>query len=118
MTKERTAEFIQWLDYQEVKNHLSDHMVTQKAGISHSVISKARNGKLPKWEACNALAMALNVDPVEVFIASGLLPDQPIFDEEFERIAKMYRSLSPERRRLRVRLALILIDPTSSKTEE
>ena len=118
MTQESITKFIQWLDDQQAKNHLSDHKLTQKAGISHTVISKARNGKLPKWEACSALAIALNVSPVEVFMAAGLLPDQPSFDAQFERIAIVYSSLSPERRHMLVRVALSLIDPISPKSGE
>ncbi len=118
MTQESATKFIQWLDYQLAENHLNSYKLSEKAGIAHTVISKARNGKLPKWEACNALATALNVSPVEVFIAAGLLPDQPEFDADFERVAIIYRTLSLEKRRLFIKLVQVLIDSSSSAPEE
>jgi DNA-binding Xre family transcriptional regulator len=118
MLQDTVQTFISWLDAILSEKNLNCQKLTQKAGISHTVISKARNGKLPKWEACNALATALNVSPVEVFIAAGLLPDQPEFDADFERVAIIYRTLSLEKRRLFIELLQVLIDSSSSAPEE
>ncbi len=86
MTLERTEAFLAWLDKQLAENHLTDTQLANKAGISHSVISKARKGILPKWDACVAIANALRVDEVEVFRAAGLLPLPPEMDADLERL--------------------------------
>lgn len=110
MTQERTAAFIQWLDNQLAENHLTDHQLAKKAGISHSVISKARNGTLPKWEACVAIARALEVDPIEVFRAAGLVQPPPDLDPDFERLKSVYNKVPEKQRRLAVRLVRALVE--------
>ncbi len=66
--------FIDWLDEQLRFKGWNDRQLALRAGISHSVISKARTGNLPKWEACLALAAALDVPAELVFRQAGLLP--------------------------------------------
>lgn len=110
MSQDSVQIFNHWLDAILAEKHLNCHELTKKAGISHTVISKARHGKLPKWEACNALALALKVHPVEVFLAAGLLPPQPEFDGEFERLTMIYSSLSTQKRRLLINLIQVLTD--------
>lgn len=74
MEPENSEEFLRWFDTELSKLHLTDYQFARKAGITHPVISKARKGKLPGWDACVKIAMALRVDPVEVFRMVGLLP--------------------------------------------
>jgi transcriptional regulator with XRE-family HTH domain len=118
MSQETVQIFNLWLDAILLEKHLNCQKLAKKAGISHTVISKARHGKPPKWEACNALAIALNVNPIEVFIAAGLLPPQPGFDVEFERLTIIYTSLSTKKRQLLINLLQVLIDSTSSEQEK
>lgn len=78
--------FLEWLDEQENLRNWSDYEVAKNAGISHSVISRARSGIPPKWDACLAIAKALDASPVLVFRKAGLLPPQPETDEQIEQI--------------------------------
>jgi hypothetical protein len=86
MDLENVEVFLKWLDNELAKNNLSDYQFARKAKMSHTVISKARKGKLPKWDACVSIARALRIDPVEVFRVAGLLPkiDEP--SEELNRL--------------------------------
>jgi transcriptional regulator with XRE-family HTH domain len=72
--------FIDWLERELSERGWNDHQLAQRAGISHSVISKARRGTMPKWEACAAIAGALNIPAELVFRRAGLLSALP--DEE------------------------------------
>lgn len=110
MTQERTEAFIQWLNNQLAENHMTDNQLARKAEISHSVISKARNGTLPKWEACVAIARALGVDPIEVFRAVGLVQPPPDLDPDFERLKSIYIKVPKKQRKLAVRLVRALIE--------
>ena len=74
MEPENSEEFLRWFDGELSKLHLTDYQFAQLAGITHPVISKARKGKLPGWNSCVKIAIALHVDPVEVFRMVGLLP--------------------------------------------
>lgn len=91
------ADFIEWLDHELDERNWNDFQLSRQAGISHSVISKARSGIPPKWEACEAIAMALKL-PVElVFRKAGLLnplDEDPGFEEW-----KHVLALLPERDR-------------------
>jgi transcriptional regulator with XRE-family HTH domain len=77
MSSKATSEFIQWLNDELSWRGWSDNQLARQAGISHSVISRARGGSLPKWEACEALAAALGLPPEVVFRKAGLLPIEP-----------------------------------------
>jgi transcriptional regulator with XRE-family HTH domain len=67
--------FVDWLDRELSLRGWNDHQLAQRAGISHSVMSKARRGTMPKWEACAAIAAALNLPAEVVFRQAGLLPE-------------------------------------------
>jgi len=82
MALNESVSFIDWLDGQLIARNWSDHKLARRAGISHSVISKARHGTPPKWDACMAIAAALDLPPEHVFRHAGLL--QPLPDEEGE----------------------------------
>lgn len=92
------SEFVQWLDEELAQRSWSDHQLARRAGLSHSVISRARGGANPKWEACEALAQALELPPEIVFRKAGLL--SPLHDEtsEFEEWRYLLARL-PERDR-------------------
>jgi transcriptional regulator with XRE-family HTH domain len=80
------SEFVIWLDQELLQHGWSDHQLARRAGLSHSVISKARSGTAPKWEACEALARALDLPPEIVFRKAGLLtplPSEPADLEEW-----------------------------------
>lgn len=66
--------FIDWLDRELSERGWNDHQLAQRAGISHSVISKARRGAMPKWDACAAIAAALDLPAELVFSQASLLP--------------------------------------------
>ena len=86
LNPETLRKFITWLDGETSKRGLSDAQLAKKAGISHPVISKARSGIQPiGWEACVAIATALELPPDTVLIKAGLLPakaeESPLNDE-------------------------------------
>jgi transcriptional regulator with XRE-family HTH domain len=110
MTQGRNEVFIQWLDKNLAENHLTDSQLSKKAKMSHSVLSKARNGILPKWEACAKIARALRVDPIEVFQAAGLVQLPRDLDSDFERLKFVYSSLPTNQRKLAIRLIDVLIE--------
>ena len=68
------AIFIAWLDGEQARRGWNDFQVARRAGLSHSVISKARRGVLPRWQACEALAAAFGLPAELVFRQAGLLP--------------------------------------------
>ncbi len=84
MSLARKSQFITWLETELAQRGWSDHQLARHAGISHSVISKARSGLPPKWEACEAIANALKLPPEQVFRQAGLLApveEQASFEE-------------------------------------
>ena len=76
MSKSGNSQFIRWLDEELAQRQWNDNQLARHAGISHSVISRARSGSPPKWEACEALASALQIPPEVVFRKAGLLPPE------------------------------------------
>ena len=90
--------FAEWLDEQLQPRNWSDYRLAKEAGVSHSVISKARAGVPPRWEACYKIATALNVLPESVFRAAGLLPPSPT--AVLEELAFHYNQLSPAGRHM------------------
>ena len=110
MTQERTELFIEWLDKKLAEANLTDSGLAKKVRMSHSVISKARKGILPKYDACAKIARALRVDPVEVFQVAGLVPTPPDLDPDFERLKYVYSSLPSKQRKLAVRLIDVLVE--------
>jgi hypothetical protein len=75
MSKQTPPEFFEWLDARLRDADLTDYAVSQKAGIAHSVISKARSGVQGiSWDAGLALALALDLPPEVVLKKLALLP--------------------------------------------
>jgi transcriptional regulator with XRE-family HTH domain len=93
-----SSEFVFWLDKQLSDRNWSDHRLARKAGISHSVISKARKGIPPKWDACAAIAVALDLPPEVVFRHAGLLPPLPPTQGEIEEWRYLLAQLSAKDR--------------------
>jgi len=101
--------FIEWLDEQLKQLGWNDHQLARQAGISHSVISKARAGTTPKWEACVALAAALNLPAEIVFRHAGLLPDVEDACPELAELHALLPLLSEYDRRELVQIARLKI---------
>ena len=69
--------FWDWFDGKQSDRDLNDVGVAKIAGISHSVISKARNDMQPiGFESLIKIARAFNDDPVMVLQLAGLLPTE------------------------------------------
>jgi transcriptional regulator with XRE-family HTH domain len=111
MTQEKSEAFIKWLDSILAEENLTDNQLAKKAKISHSNFSKARNdGILPKWEACEKIARALRIDPIEVFRAAGLVQSFPDLDSDFERLRYSYGMLSKKQRKIAVKIVGVLVE--------
>jgi transcriptional regulator with XRE-family HTH domain len=94
------TEFINWLDEQLKQRGWTDSQLSKKAGISHSVISKARKGERPiGWDACVAISNALKLSPVIVLRHANLLPPEPDVDLELDELAYLYQQLPEEDRK-------------------
>ncbi len=88
MAKQTPPEFFNWLDVRMKDLDLSDSELANKAGISHSVISKARHQiQGIGWDAAVAIANAINMPPEIVLRKVELLPPatsqrtSPVVDE-------------------------------------
>lgn len=69
--------FLKWLNATEDKLGWTDYRFAKEAGISSSVLSRARSNIPPKWDACAALADAAGVPREQVFRAAGLMKPDP-----------------------------------------
>ena len=75
MSKQTPPEFFDWLDARLRDLDLSDNQFAHKAGISQSVISKARNrDRGIGWDAGLAIAQALELPPDIIFKKLELWP--------------------------------------------
>jgi transcriptional regulator with XRE-family HTH domain len=73
MMKPIADDFFPWLDQRLRDLNWTDYRLAKKAGISHSVLSKARSGQGIGWDAAVAIARALGIHPSAVLIQLGLL---------------------------------------------
>lgn len=82
---ETLNKFLEWLNTEEDKRGMTDYQVAKHAGIAPSVLSKARSGiQAIGWDACVAIAKALDLPPVHVLEKAGHLPEtktSPLNDE-------------------------------------
>lgn len=101
--------FIEWLDQQLKPLGWSDHQLAKRAGISHSVVSKARAGIAPKWEACMAIAAALDLPAEIVFRRAGLLPEADDTCPELAELHALLVLLPEQDRRELVQIARLKI---------
>lgn len=89
--------FIAWLDNELSNRGWSDSQLAKRAGITHPVLSKARNGtQAIGFEACIKIADALNLPPELVLQNAGLLPQSD--HAESSEISHIYQQLEPEDR--------------------
>jgi transcriptional regulator with XRE-family HTH domain len=100
---------IDWLDRELAERGWNDHQLAQHAGISHSVISKARRGTMPRWDACAAIAAALNVPADLIFRQAGLLPPMPEEEAALLELRLLLPQLSPRDRLELVQIARLKI---------
>jgi transcriptional regulator with XRE-family HTH domain len=106
----QTEEFLAWLDEALALRGWNDSELSRQAGIAHSVISHARRGRLPKWEASEAIAKALNVPPEAVFRRTGLLKDQPDELAAFEEWRSVLTQLPEKDRYELLRIAYLKLE--------
>ncbi|NMC34725.1 MAG: helix-turn-helix transcriptional regulator [Veillonellaceae bacterium] len=104
MKQEEVGRFPKWLQEQLDARNITPHKLAKRAGISHSVFSRIREGKLPNWKTCLKIATALDVDPVYVLRIASLLPVLPAPDADFEQLRFQYYRLSPLLRRDAIRI--------------
>lgn len=72
--------FFEWLDAILEERGMNDNQLSVKAGISNSVISKARSGyQAIGYEACRSIADALKVrESLVLQLAGHLKPDEDL----------------------------------------
>ena len=88
--------FVEWLDQQQAKKGWTDYRLAKEARIAASVLSRARSGTIPKWDACVAIADALGVSPITVFRKAGLLPPGPEDETSFEDWKHLLSQMTPD----------------------
>lgn len=99
--------FILWIDEQIRHLGWSDRQLALHAGISPSVISKARSGLRPiGWEACIAIANALNLPPDLVLQKAGHLPTTE--QAEIGELSHIYQQLGSKDRKRILDIARVL----------
>lgn len=98
MTTDKMETFLQWLDSEEKSRGWTDYRLANEAGINPSVLSRARSGTLPKWEACVSIAQAFRVSPITVFRAAGLLPSGSDDKISYDDWKYLLEKMTPEER--------------------
>lgn len=107
MVDNLAEQFIHWLDSELARMGWNDYQLSLQAGISHSMISRARRGTPPGWDVCEALARALHVPADLVFRKAGLLPDEQEDEAGFERWRKVLALLPEAEREELLQIALL-----------
>ena len=102
--------FIAWLDQELDERKLNDNQLARRAGISHSVLSRARMGLLPRWGACEALAEALDLPAETVFRKAGLLSPQMDDEVSLDEWRYVLRRLSERDRYELLRIARLKLE--------
>lgn len=111
MEEDKSQEFLKWLSLKLREQNLTEHQLSIKADIGHSLFTRARAGVLPKWETCYALSKALGANTYEVFRIAGLIPAIPEYEleESFEKLRAQFYSLSKEKRDMATEIFDVLI---------
>jgi transcriptional regulator with XRE-family HTH domain len=65
--------FTDWLAEELKVRAWSISELARRSEVSRSLISGVMNGLEPSWEFCAAIAPALNMSPIEVFLRAGKL---------------------------------------------
>lgn len=94
MAIQTPPEFIAWLDDVLARLGMSDHEFSQVAKVGHSVISRARAGTGPGYEACTKMATAAGVAPEMVMRLAGLLPQPPEWTPGADEMASLFGQMS------------------------
>jgi transcriptional regulator with XRE-family HTH domain len=110
MTKEEKDPFVEWMNDVELSLGWTDNKWATRAGISASVLSRARQGITPKWEACVALANAARRSPIAAFRKAGLLPPGPEEDVRFSDWQYLLNQLPPDDQDELRQIALVRIE--------
>ncbi|MHB8191786.1 MAG: helix-turn-helix domain-containing protein [Bellilinea sp.] len=90
--------FNRWLNWELAKRGWSEYQLAKVAGVTPAVISRARAGTLPKWEACVKLAKGLDYPAEVVFREAGLLPDDPTSDPQLEQLIILFNQADAHQR--------------------
>lgn len=108
-SRKRTP-FTDWLDGELAMRGWKDHQLAINAGVSHSVISKARTGITPKWEACTAIAAALGVSKEFAFRKAGLLDPEADEQADLEEWKAILNQLTEQERYELLRIARLKLE--------
>jgi transcriptional regulator with XRE-family HTH domain len=100
-------DFIAWLDAELAQRRWNYGQLARRAGLAHSVFSRARAGVAPGWRSCCAIAEALGLPPEPVLRRAGLLPPLPADQAEFEQFRHLLAQLSPAERQELMEIARI-----------
>ena len=99
MSLQAKDEFLEWVDAVEAERGWTDNAWTSKAKLSASVLNKARRqGIIPGWDACKALAEAANKSPIVAFRKAGLLPPGPENEIVIEDWQYLLSKMNPQER--------------------
>ena len=99
MNQKSSSAFLEWLDNILRQKNMTDYQLAKRAEISHSVLSKARAGMQSiGWDACTAIATALEIPQSEVLIMAGHLEKPPKYVPGQAEWDALYEKLSVEDR--------------------
>jgi hypothetical protein len=96
MSPHRSDHFVEWLDAEEARLGWTDYRLAAEAKIAASVLSRARSGMTPGWDASLAIALALKRAPMLVFRQAGLLPPGSAETAHLEDWQHLISQLPPE----------------------
>ncbi len=106
-----------WLQAERTKQELSQAELAKKAGLHRQSINKIENGGAsPAVETYLSLADALELSPITLFRAAGLLPDQPANDVNFDDWKYLIEQMSPKNEAEMRKIAIMKIE--SDRQEE
>jgi len=93
--------FADWLTAEMNQRGFSQSDLACEARLGRAVINKITNhiNKKPDAETCKAIAHGLQMSPITVFIAAGLLPPMPERSTEMDDLDAIMERLSPEKRK-------------------
>ena len=112
MSKVTPPDFFDWFDECLRFKGWSDRQLASHAGISPSVISKARNRvKGIGWDAAVAIATALEVEPEVVFTKLGLKKENPrVEGPALSEMMSLFGSLSDEDQEEMIQMARLKLE--------
>ena len=90
--------FVKWLDREIQQRGLTDADLAKRGGFGQAVISKARSGVVPGWDACVGIAKALGLPAEFVFRQAGHLPPLPGLDTVKVEMDQLWSLASLEQR--------------------